>query len=120
MAKRVKVPISAARAKLFQLTDLVRAGDDTVVVLEQRGGKDNVALVREARLAYLEARAAEAEKREAKPAKPWRLAGSLKLLVSPEELDESLRDIRKEWDRPLVDLDAARDLRGTRRDPRRR
>ncbi len=120
MAKRVKVPISTARAKLFQLTDLVRAGDDTVVVLEQRGGKDNVAIVREARLAYLEARAAEAEKRDVKPAKPWRLAGSLKLLVSPEELDASLKDIRKEWDRPLVDLGPVRKVRGSRRDTRRR
>lgn len=100
MAKRVKVPISTARAKLFQLTDLVRSGDDTVVVLEQRGGKDNVALVREARLAYLEARTAEAEKREQKPAKPWRLAGSLKLLVSPEELEASLKESRREWDSP--------------------
>jgi hypothetical protein len=96
MAKRVKVPISAARAKLFQLSDLVRTGDDTVVVLEQRGGKDNVALVRESRLAYLEAKAAEAEKRE-KPAKPWRLAGSIKLLVSEQELEDSLKQIRREW-----------------------
>ena len=120
MAKRVKVPISTARAKLFQLTDLVRAGDDTVVVLEQRGGKDNVALVREARLAYLEARAAEAEKQDVKPAKPWRLAGSLKLLVSPEELDRTLREIRKEWDRPLADLEPARNIRSSRRDARRR
>lgn len=109
MARRVKVPISTARAKLFQLTDLVRAGDDTVVVLEQRGGKDNVALVREARLAYLEARTAEAEKREQKPAKPWRLAGSLKLLVSPEELEASLKASRREWDRPLKELDDAGD-----------
>jgi PHD/YefM family antitoxin component YafN of YafNO toxin-antitoxin module len=100
MGKRVKVPISAARARLFQLTDLVRAGDDTVVVLEQRGGKDNVALVRESRLAYLEARAADAEQRDAKP---FRLAGSIKLLVSPEELEESLRESRREWDRPLME-----------------
>ncbi|MEX2270168.1 MAG: hypothetical protein WD690_01765 [Vicinamibacterales bacterium] len=94
MAKRVKVPISSARAQLFHLSDLVRSGDDIVVVLEQRGGKENVALVRETRLVYLETRAAEAEKRATKP---FRLAGSMKLLVSSEELEESLKEIRREW-----------------------
>ena len=75
MGKRVRVPISTARAKLFQLTDLVRtSGDDTVVVFEQRGGLEQVALVRETRLAYLEARVTELDKRDAKP---FSLAGSL-------------------------------------------
>lgn len=96
MSKRVRIPISKARSQLFQLTDLVRSGDDTVVVLEQRGGKAPVVLVREARLAYLESRAAEAEKRTAKP---FRAAGSATLLVSPDVLEETLRDIRKSWTR---------------------
>lgn len=94
MARKVRVPISAARSRLFQLTEMVRSGDDTVVVLEQRGGKEHVALVREARLAYLEAMAAEAEQRDAKP---FRLAGSIKLLVSEQELEDSLKQIRREW-----------------------
>lgn len=94
MAKRVKVPISTARAQLFQLTDLVRSGDDTVVVLQQRGGKDQVALVREARLAYLEARAAEWEKREAAP---FSLTGSLSSGLGDEALEHALRELRHEW-----------------------
>lgn len=95
MAKRVRVPISSARAKLFQLTDLVRtAGDDTVVVLEQRGGREGVALVREARLAYLEARVAAFEKQEGTP---FRLAGSLSSPLDDEALADALRVIRTEW-----------------------
>lgn len=93
--KRVTVPISTARKQLFQLTDLVRkSGDDTVVVLEQRGTSERVALVREARLAYLEAQAAEVEKREQKP---FKLAGSLKTNLDDDALEEALRQIRREW-----------------------
>ena len=95
MAKRLRVPISTARAKLFQLTDLVRTSDDdTVVVFEQRGGRERVALVRETRLAYLEARVTELEKREEKP---FTLAGSLASDLDDRGLDEVLRDIRKGW-----------------------
>jgi hypothetical protein len=43
MAKRVTVPISAARKTLFQLTDMVRkSGDDTIVLLEHRGTTERV------------------------------------------------------------------------------
>jgi hypothetical protein len=95
MAKRVTVPISAARKTLFQLTDMVRkSGDDTVVLLEQRGTTERVALVREARLAYLEAQAAELDKRTDKP---FKLVGSLKTNLDDEALEEALRQIRREW-----------------------
>lgn len=99
MARKVRVPISKARSQLFQLTDLVRSGDDTVVVLEQRGGKEDVVLVREARLAYLEARAAEADKRAAKP---FQLKGSLTTTLSDQALEDVLRDIRRGWSSPAV------------------
>jgi hypothetical protein len=95
MSKRLRVPISKARARLFQLTDLVRsAGDETVVVFDQRGDVEPVALVREARLAYLEARVNELEKRALQP---FKLAGSLVSALDDDGLDEALRVIRKEW-----------------------
>jgi hypothetical protein len=113
MPRKVRVPISSARSRLFQLTEMVRAGDDTVVVLEQRGSTEHVALVREARLAYLEARAAEAEKREAKP---FRLQGSMTSTLSDDELDDVLRDIRRGWNTPSPATPQA----GNNRDGRRR
>lgn len=94
--KRVKVPISSARSRLFELADIVRKGDDTVVVFEQRGGLESVALVRESRLEYLESRVKELERKDQKP---FKLRGSLKLAVSEEEFEEMLRDIRKGWTR---------------------
>jgi hypothetical protein len=97
MARKVRVPISAARSRLFELADTVRTSDNTVVVFEQRGERENVALVREARLAYLESLAAEAESREAKT---FRLQGSMTTDLSPEELEEALREIRRGWDSP--------------------
>jgi hypothetical protein len=95
--KRLKLPISSARRQLFELADLVRkSGDDTVVVFEQRGQGEGVALVRESRLAFLEARVAELDKRATKP---FTARGSLKLAVSEEEFEEGLRQIRREWSR---------------------
>ncbi len=107
------MPISKARSQLFQLTDLVRSDDNTVVVLEQRGGKEPVVLVREARLAYLEAKASEADKREAKP---FRLKGSMTTSLSDEELYGVLRDIRRGWSSAM----AASTNPDTPRDGRRR
>ena len=92
--KRVKVPISSARSKLFELADLVRSSDDTVVVFEHRGSRDHVALVRESRLEYLEARVAELEK---SVKKPFTLRGSLKTDLSDDELEALLKQIRHEW-----------------------
>ena len=87
--------MSKARAKLFALADLVRgSGDDTVVVLERRGGGEGVALVREARLTYLE----DTVKQMEKPTeKPFTLAGSLSSDLDDEALMELLKELRKEW-----------------------
>jgi hypothetical protein len=113
MSKRVRVPISTARAKLFELTDLVRtSADETVVVFEQRGGAEPVALVREARLAYLEARVNELEKRDEQP---FRLGGSLGSDLDEDALDEALRAIRKEWTPRSTSAQATRRPSATRR-----
>ena len=90
--------MSQARAKLFSLAELVRgADDDTVVVLEQRGGGEGVALVREARLNYLEDRVKHLEKPSEKP---FTLAGSLSSGLDDEALSETLKDLRKAWSKP--------------------
>lgn len=87
--------MSKARARLFALADLVRgSGDDTAVVLEQRGGGEGVVLVREARLTYLE----DVVKQMEKPSeKPFTVAGSLSPGLDDEALTEVLRDLRKAW-----------------------
>jgi hypothetical protein len=87
--------MSKARAKLFALADLVRgSGDDTAVVLEQRGGGEGVALVREARLNYLE----DVVKQMEKPSeRPFTLAGSLSSELDDKALTELLQALRKEW-----------------------
>jgi hypothetical protein len=94
MAKRMKVALSAGRAKLFELADLVRSADDTVVVFEHRGSQEKVALVRESRLDYLEARVAELEKGARKP---FTLRGSLKTDLPDKDLDALLTQIRRDW-----------------------
>ena len=88
--------MSKARAKLFALADLVRgSGDDTAIVLEQRGGGEGVALVREARLNYLE----DVVKQMEQPSKkPFTLAGSLSSGLDDKALMELLKDLRQAWD----------------------
>ena len=89
------MPITTARARLFELAELIRkAGDDTAVVLEQRGGGEAVALVREARLTYLEDRVRQMDKQ---PEKPFTLAGSLTSDLDDRSLDAVLKDLRKAW-----------------------
>jgi hypothetical protein len=89
------MPLSVARARLFQLAELVRSsGDDTAVVLEQRGGGEGVALVREARLNYLEDRVSQMEKPSEKP---FTLAGSLSSDLDEAALSDVLKDLRKAW-----------------------
>jgi hypothetical protein len=91
------MPMSRARAKLFELAELVRgSGDDTAVVLEQRGGGEGVALVREARLNYLEDRVKQMEKPSDKP---FTIAGSLSSGLDDEALANVLKDLRKAWGR---------------------
>jgi hypothetical protein len=95
MAKKVKLPLSSARADLFKLAELVRQSrDGTIVVLEGRGGLEPVALVREARLTYLEERVAQME---TNTAQPFSLAGSLASGVDDETLAASLLDLRRAW-----------------------
>lgn len=86
--------MSKARARLFELADLVRQGDDTVVVLEERGSADAVALVREARLNYLEDSVKHAAQREVTV---FKVAGSLSSKLDDEELLGVLKDLRKAW-----------------------
>jgi hypothetical protein len=86
--------MSKARARLFELADLVRQGEDTVVVLEERGSADAVALVREARLNYLEDSVKHAAKQEVTV---FKVAGSLSSRLDDEELLGVLKDLRKAW-----------------------
>jgi hypothetical protein len=88
--------MSKARARLFALADLVRgSGDDTAVILEQRGGGEGVALVREARLTYLED---VVKKTKKAPEKPFTLAGSLSSGLDDQALTKLLQELRQEWD----------------------
>ena len=107
------MPISTARKQLFQLTDLVRkSGDDTVVVLEQRGGVERVAMVRESRLAYLEAKVDEIAKA---PKRPFKLAGSLPTHLSEDAIEQVFRELRKGWTRrPTEDAHPSSARRGKR------
>ena len=118
MAKRLRLSISEARGRLFHLADLVRqAGDDTVVVLEQRGQAEPVALVREARLAYLEERVLQRDRtRDAS----FTLAGSLASDLDDAALEQALREIREEWAAPPRDRLPAERKRPAGRVARRR
>lgn len=101
MAKRLKVPISTARGELFKLAELVRQSrDGTIVVLEGRGGVESVALVREARLTYLEDRVAQMN---LQAHTPFSLAGSLVTTADDATLSAALRELRQAWDRPSTD-----------------
>ena len=116
MAKRVNVPISTARRQLFQLADLVRKSDgDAIVVLEQRGESERVALVREARMAYLEERVMQLERQRAEP---FSLAGSLSSAVADAALEEELHKLRLEWGASPAPTNDPAPRRGTRRPTR--
>ena len=94
----MKVPISKARARLFELAELVRhAGDDTAVVFEQRGAAESVVMVREAHLNYLEDRVKQIDKQKDKP---FVLRGSLSSDLKDDELLAVLKDLRKAWGAP--------------------
>jgi hypothetical protein len=114
MSRRVKVPISAARARLFQLADYLRqSGDDSVVVLEQRGDVEPVALVREARLDYLESRVRQID--GAPGRQRATLRGSLTTGLGAAALDAALRDIRKRWETQTSRVPPAEPRRTRRR-----
>ncbi|MPZ18013.1 MAG: hypothetical protein GEV06_08885 [Luteitalea sp.] len=93
MAKKVVLPLAKARAKLYELADHVASSPDAVVYLEHRGKKERLALVREARLAYLEA---TVERAQARVTKPFKLAGSLQTTLSDEELEAALAEAKRE------------------------
>lgn len=105
--------MSTARKELFHLADLVRtSGDDTVVILNQRGHAEPVAMVREARLAYLEAREAAADKAETRP---FKVAGSLSTDAGDQAVEDLLRELRREWTlRPRTQTRTGRSRRQTR------
>jgi hypothetical protein len=86
--------MSKARARLFDLADLVRNGDDTVVILEERGSGEGVALVREARLNYLEDAVKDREKLEPRPLS---VAGSLSSPLDDDDLQGVMSELRKAW-----------------------
>jgi hypothetical protein len=95
MAKLVRMPLTKARSRLFELANLVRqAADDTTVVFEQRGHSEGVALVREARLKYLEDRVMQMDK---DLDKPFTLAGSLSSPLDDQDLEQVLKALRKAW-----------------------
>jgi PHD/YefM family antitoxin component YafN of YafNO toxin-antitoxin module len=88
-----KLKISEARAKLFDLVDYVTGEDQGVVLIERRNKPERAALVSEEHLRYLYA---TIEGLESKQRSPFRLKGSMKLLVSPEELEAALGEGRRE------------------------
>jgi hypothetical protein len=90
MGTRLTVPITRARARLFKLADVVSEAPDTVVVLERRGSREAVALVRETRLAYLEARVQALERLRPTVSA---VAGSLRSDLADDELERALRKI---------------------------
>jgi len=91
--KRREVKISEARQRLFELVEQVTSGDEPVVYIEHRDREHRAALVSEAHLRYLEARAAAAG------GAPFTLAGSMTLLVGEEELEQAISADRAEQSR---------------------
>jgi hypothetical protein len=92
---RLTVPVTRGRARLFELSELVAQSPDTVVVFERRGAEP-VALVREARLAYLEDRVRTLE---ALVAQPFELAGSLRSDLPDDAIERALEEIAGERER---------------------
>lgn len=79
-----EITASAARADFFNVLDQVARSSSEAVVIRRRGRGEGVALVRESRLRYLEARinALEARARE----EPFRLIGSITVHGDVEEI----------------------------------
>jgi PHD/YefM family antitoxin component YafN of YafNO toxin-antitoxin module len=87
-----KLKISEARAKLFELVDYVTSEEQRVVLIERRDKPERAALVSEGHLRYLYA---TIEGLERKDRSPFRLKGSMNLLVGPEELEAALAEGRR-------------------------
>ena len=88
------VTASQARAKLFDLIEYVSQSPGERVVICHRDHKERTALVSENHLRYLEAIAGEYRKQAGD--EPFSLFGSIELLCSPEELEETLAEMRQE------------------------
>lgn len=88
-----KLKISEARARLFDLVDYVTREERGVVLIERRDRPERAALVSEEHLRYLYA---TIDGLERKSRTPFRLKGSMKLMVSPEELESALAEGRRE------------------------
>ena len=88
-----KLKISEARAKLFDLVDYVTSEEQGVVLIERRDKPERAALVSEDHLRYLYA---TIKGLESKHRSPFRLKGSMKLQVSPGELEVALAEGRRE------------------------
>ena len=91
MKKRMSV--SEARATLYELVDYVTESPEAQVVIEHRNRKGRAILVDEARYRYLETTLSEMQKREEKP---FKLQGSMTSDLSDDELEEALKQIRRE------------------------
>jgi PHD/YefM family antitoxin component YafN of YafNO toxin-antitoxin module len=85
--------ISEARARLFDLVDQVTSAGESVVLIEHRDRAERAALVSEQHLRYLYATIEELRKRGIRP---FRLAGSMKLLVSEDGLEAAIERTRRE------------------------
>jgi PHD/YefM family antitoxin component YafN of YafNO toxin-antitoxin module len=94
MTKRVK--ISEARAKLFDLVDFVIDAEDDVVLIEHRDRTERAALLSERYLRYL---TGSLEQLKGHGRQEFRLAGSIRLLVSEEALERSIAASRAREDR---------------------
>lgn len=92
MSKK-RMTVSEARAHLYELVEYVTDTPDAEVVIEHRSRKGKAVLVDAARLTYLETTLRELQKREAKP---FRLQGSMELLVTEDEFDEWMEESRRE------------------------
>ncbi len=85
--------ISEARARLFDLVDQVTSAEESVVLIEHRDRAERAALVSEQHLRYLYTTIAELRKQGIRP---FRLAGSMRLLVSEDELESAIEQTRRE------------------------
>lgn len=85
------VKISEARANLFDLVDFVIDAEDDVVLIEHRDRTERAALLSERYLRYL---TGSLEQLRAEGLRDFRLAGSMRLLVSEDELERSLANSR--------------------------
>ncbi|MGH7563506.1 MAG: hypothetical protein ACREK5_03670 [Gemmatimonadota bacterium] len=85
------VKISEARAKLFDLVDFVIDAKDDVVLIEHRDRSERAALLSESYLRYL---TGTLEHLRSDGLQDVRLAGSMRLLVSEDELERSIAESR--------------------------